>query len=505
MPPKRDGMLAVRCSATLGAQPLESQTRGWAPRRIPSFEDEFMRVLLLGLMAGWAAGMGTGRPAQAAGSSTPSPDPRRDTVVEAIERALPSVVNLRTETIVERHDPYERLLREFWGPSFGRPWIEKNISLGSGVIVDEDGWVLTNFHVAWRATSIFVKLSDGREFQAEPIVGTSFTDIALLRIKTPKPEKFKAIRFAADDELLLGETVLALGNPFGLGGSVTRGILSSKSRRPPRENEPLGIEDWLQTDAAINPGNSGGPLINLRGELIGLNVAVYQEGQGIGFAIPVKRLSAALAEIYSPEYPPDDREPMWFGARVRAGASPPIVATVQPESPAAKAGLRAGDQIVEIDGRPARSCLDFNTELIRRATNATPTCSLVVQRDGARQSLTVRMVPEKTYFNSDMVRKKIGASVQTLTPDLAEAFGLTSNKGVLVSDVDRDSPAGQAGLQRDMIITSIDGQVATRVVPLAKTLYGKKKGDRVTLELVVPRQIGRFVQIQSAKVEVNVR
>lgn len=460
-----------------------------------------MNKICLGIL-GWCMSLTL---AQAVAAAEAGPDPRRDAVVEAVERAMPSVVNIRTETIVERHDPYERLLREFWGPMFGRPWQEKNISLGSGIIIDEEGWVLTNFHVAWRATSIFVKLADGREFEAEAVVGTSFTDIALLRIKTKTPQKFKAIKFAADDELLLGETVLALGNPFGLGGSVTRGILSSKSRRPPRENEPLEVEDWLQTDAAINPGNSGGPLINMRGELIGVSVAVYQEAQGIGFAIPVKRVSAALSEIYSPEQPPTDTEPMWFGARVRPGALPLIVAFVQPESPAARAGLRAGDQILQADGRAPRSFIDFGSTLIQRATNSPPVCTLVVERERERRTLNVRMVPEKDFFNSEMVRKKIGASVQTLTPDLAEAFGLAGTKGVLVSDVDRGSPAEAAGLQRGMIITSIDKQYTPRFVMLAKMLHGKKKGETAALDLIVPRQRGRFIQIQQAKVELTVR
>ena len=432
-------------------------------------------------------------------------DPRRDAVVEAVQRILPSVVNIRTETVVERHDPYERLLREFWGPLFGRPWLEKNISLGSGVIIDEEGWVLTNFHVAWRATSIIVRLSDGREFEAEPVVGTSFTDIALLRIKTKKPEKFTAIKFAADDDLLLGETVLALGNPFGLGGSVSRGILSSKTRRPPRENEPLDVEDWLQTDAAINPGNSGGPLVNLRGELIGVNVAVYQEGQGISFAIPVKRVSAALGLIYSPEFPPDDSEPMWFGARVRPGALPLIVSAVSAESPAAKAGLRAGDEILQVNGHAPRSFIGFSGELIKQAKENPPVCSLLIQRGGSRQTVSVHLVPKKTFFTPAMVRQKLGITVQTLTADVAEAFGLAAAKGVLISDVDRGGPAAEAGLQRGMVITSANRQLTQRFVTLAEVVYGRKAGEKVALELLVPRQRGRFVEIQQAKVEVVVR
>ena len=464
-----------------------------------------MKAFLPINLVSWVVALAVPGAMRAAVAADAAPDPRRDAVVEAVQRALPSVVNIRTETLVERRDPYERMLREFWGPMFGRPWQEKNISLGSGVIIDEEGWVLTNFHVAWRATSIFVRLSDGRELEAEAVVGTSFTDLALLRIKTKKPEKFTAIKFAPDDDLLLGETVLALGNPFGLGGSVTRGILSSKSRRPPRENEALEVEDWLQTDAAINPGNSGGPLINMRGELIGVNVAVYQEGQGIGFAIPVKRVSAALAEIYSPEYPPGDGEPMWFGARVRPGALPLVVASVQPESPAAQAGLRAGDQVLQIEGRAPRSFIDFSTVVIQRATNSPPVCTLSLQRGSERLKASVRLMPEKSFFNPELVRKKIGITVQSLTPGLAEAFGLASLKGVLISDVDSGSPAATAGLRRGMVVTGIDNQDTHRFGALAKVLYGKKKDDRVTLDLVIPQQRGRFVQIQQAKVEVAVR
>src|SRR5205085_4987775 len=178
-----------------------------------------------------------------------------------------------------------------------------------------------------RANRTQVKLWDGREYDATPMVATPFSDVALLKIQAKPGEKFKAVKFAADDDLLLGETVLALGNPFGLGGTVTKGILSSKSRRPPTGNEPLNIQDWLQTDEAINPGNSGGPLINLRGDLIGLSVAVYREGQGISFAIPARRVSAALAEMYSPE----TLHSLWFGARVRPGVFPLTIASVQPE------------------------------------------------------------------------------------------------------------------------------------------------------------------------------
>src|SRR6266581_4708757 len=266
--------------------------------------------------------------------SAAEPDIRRDATVAAVERVMPSVVNIATATVVEYEDFYQRLFSEFFGQGGYRPRREQEYSIGSGVIIDEDGYVLTNLHVVRRATRTQVKLWDGREYEADRIVATPNSDVALLKIRCKPGEKFKAANFAADDDLLLGETVLALGNPFGLGGSVTKGILSSKTRRPPTESEPLAVPDWLQTDAAINPGNSGGPLVNLRGELIGINVAVLNQGQGIGFAIPVKRVSQKLAEIYSPE----GMDGMWFGARVRPGSAPLQVKSVQLESPAGKAG-----------------------------------------------------------------------------------------------------------------------------------------------------------------------
>src|SRR5205807_8552756 len=159
----------------------------------------------------------------------------------------------------------------------------------------------TNLHVVRRAGTVWVKLADGREFEARPIVGNTRKDVALLKLVARGNGKFKAVKFAKDDDLLLGETVLSLGNPFGLGGSVSRGILSSKNRVVPKEADQLDWPNWLQTDASINPGNSGGPLVNLRGELIGLNVAILSQAQGIGFAIPIRQVSEALSGIFTPE------------------------------------------------------------------------------------------------------------------------------------------------------------------------------------------------------------
>lgn len=428
-------------------------------------------------------------------------DVRRDATVTAVERVMPSVVNISTETIVERRDDYDELLQEFWGPYYRRRTPEAQYSLGSGVIIDEAGYVLTNFHVVQRANRIWVRLADpdGRVFEAEPVAGTRQSDVAVLKLKSKPGDKFAAARFAVGDDLLLGETVLALGNPFGLGGSVTRGILSSKSRRPPSEKEPLDIADWLQTDAAINPGNSGGPLINLKGEIIGINVAVFKEGQGIGFAIPIRRVSEAVAEIYSPEV----LRGLWFGARIAAGRAPLKVTEVQPGSPASKAGLRTNDLVLSINGHVPERPLDLGRELVETGQNKP--VELVVQRGNERLNLTVRLVPENTVFTAEVIRQRTGASVQELNPKLAEGLGLSIGQGLVVAGVDRNSPVAIAGIKNGFVIQGIDGQATPDIVSAARLLFSKSKGEKVQLNLVVERVMGSFIQRQNATVAIQLR
>jgi S1-C subfamily serine protease len=424
---------------------------------------------------------------------------RYDATVHAVEKVMPSVVNIATEEVVPIRDPMENLFREFFDPYYRRRQPNTQYSLGSGVIIDEEGFVLTNFHVVGRARRVWVKLHDGREFEADKVAVSSGSDVALIKIRAKSGEKFTPVRFAADDDLLLGETVLALGNPFGLGGSVSKGILSSKTRRPPTEGEPMDVPDWLQTDAAINPGNSGGPLVNLKGELIGINVAVLNQAQGIGFAIPVRRVTEKLAEIYSPE----GMDGMWFGARVRPGSLPLQVAAVQIESPAGKAGLRAGDFILQVNSKTPRSFIDFTSSL--RAAKDQRDLNLLVQRGSDKRTIAVRQVPEKTFFNSDLVRRKLGVSVQDLTPGLAQSMGFFRAEGLLISAVDAASPAASADLRRGMVITAVDGQSVDAVVSAARMLYAKTKGEKVHLDLVVPMQRGRLRAFQEAVVDLPTR
>jgi S1-C subfamily serine protease len=448
---------------------------------------------LIAWLAGFIVGCPFGFGAEA--------DVRRDPTVQAIASVMPAVVNIGTETVLEVRDPFEEMLREFWGPYYRRRPPETQYSLGSGVIIDEAGYILTNDHVVRRASRIWVKLSEeagGEIFEAERVAGTARSDIALLKITSKPGRKLKAVRFAMDDDLLLGETVIALGNPFGLGGSASRGILSSKSRRPASEDGPLGVEDWLQTDAAINPGNSGGPLINLKGELIGLNVAVFRQGQGIGFAIPVRRVSEGLSEIFSLE-----RERWWFGGRVRPTESGLSVTAVEPGSPAAKGGLRAGDFVESVNGREALGLVEFNQQLL--GSGDKKDVKLEVRRDGSRLTLNLRLVRESALFNEALIRQKLGLSVQEITRELAQSMGLTTTEGLLIAGVDRDTEAERRGIRRGQIIVRLDGVVPADLVAAARMLHGRKAGDFVSLDLLALRRAGRILVPERGQVELKVR
>ena len=426
-------------------------------------------------------------------------DVRRDATVTSVERVMPSVVNIATTTVVDSTDPYFRWRAEFFGYRVQPQLQEVPASVGSGVIMDESGYVLTNEHVVKGAKSIWVKLMDGRELEAERVTGTTKTDVALLRIKSKDGDKFTPVRFAADDDLLLGETVITLGNPFGLGGSVSKGILSSKSRRPATEDSPLDVADWLQTDAAINPGNSGGPLINVRGELIGLNVAVYREGHGIGFAIPIKRVNEALSRYFTPE----GTKALWFGARVRSGASLLEVTAVETASPADKGGLRVGDTVLQVAGKTPRNFIEFMREL--NAAGSDKPVSLLIRRAGVQQTLSVRLTPERDFFNADLVRQKLGLQVQELTRELAASSGFPFFGGFMVADVDKDSPAAEAKLEKFFVIRGVDNQPARDLVELGRLLHAKRTGDTARLNVIAPPKRGSFGGFREGSVPVKVK
>lgn len=454
--------------------------------------NRFACVILFALLA-TAGSPAADEPIIAEGEAVPaapSADIRRDATVLAVERVMPAVVNIATRTWVDRESAYERRLREFYGYQ-RRP--EANYARGSGVVIDEDGYVLTNSHVVGDADDIWVQFYDSDEaIPAKRVELSQSKDVALLKLNPKQPRKFRAVKFAKDDDLLLGETVIALGNPFGLGGSIAKGILSSKSRRPSTAlpaGESLDIADWLQTDAAINPGNSGGPLVNLRGELIGLNVAVLSPGhsQGIGFAIPIHRVNEALAEMLSGETVAG----YWFGARLKPASRPLTVQAVQPGSPAAQAGIQPGDTILQVNGKPPGSLIEFNRVLTTAKDKRE--IELLTRRNGENRQTQLRLIDERVFFNNALLRKRAGFTVRE-TPN-----------GFAVDAVERGGPAEQARLRAGMLLASVEDQPVDSLVSLAKAAYSREAGTPFKLGVVFLERAGFFVRRYEGEVAVKLR
>lgn len=397
---------------------------------------------------------------------------------------MPSVVNIATTELNDYRNPLlDQQYRRFFGlraPVEGK--VEGQGSIGSGVIIDEVGYLITNLHVVSNTFRVLVKLANGEVYEAEKCVGTSIQDIALLKIKAPEGKKFKAMKFAPDDDLLLGESVIAMGNPYGLGGSVSRGILSSKNRRPDAGPGKLEYPDWLQTDADINPGNSGGPLINLRGEMIGINARVYreQEGMGVGFAIPVKQVSAALSEFFTPEVV----NSLWFGAEVSSFDAPLTVRSVQPGSPAEQAGLRVDQRIVSVNGNQPRTLVDFQRLIVQRSERS-ESVAIQIEDHGQTRTLTAKLVPY-----DELTQQRLGMVLRNITFQTQAAAGAVQGEAVMIDQVEKGSPADVAKLQPGFIITGIDTRRTGYLLDAAKVISTKKSGDPVEVTFVVPRSSG---------------
>jgi serine protease Do len=413
-----------------------------------------------------------------------------------VKPALPAVVNISSSKVVKSsgnipgffsNDP---MLRQFFNDPFGQtmnPRSERENSLGSGVIVSPDGYILTNNHVVSGASDVQVFLNDNRKFTAK-VVGTDpKTDVALLKINATG---LPTLPLADSSRLQVGDIVLAIGDPFGIGETVTMGIVSATGRGN-LNIEPGGYEDFIQTDAAINPGNSGGALINVHGECVGINTAILSNGgggnQGVGFAIPIGiahgvmdqlrehgRVVRGYLGIGIQEVTPDLARA--FGLSQGGGA---LVGDVQPDSPAARAGIASGDVILAMDGQPINN---YN-ELRMRVSQTAPgtEIKLKIFRQGTTHEVSAKLgeLSEKgveTARSEGNGAPLDGVQVQTLTPEIAGQLNLPAQAhGVVVTSVDPASRAAEAGLARGDVIQEVNRKPVTSVSEFERALTASGK------------------------------
>ncbi|MEE9613964.1 MAG: DegQ family serine endoprotease [Thermodesulfobacteriota bacterium] len=421
--------------------------------------------------------------------------------VALAKKLSPAVVNISTTQVIrerqpampfpEPRTPFEDFFGEDFYKFFGEPEREfKRQSLGSGFIINEEGYILTNNHTIENATEIIVTLTGKKkkEYKAEVIGKDEKIDIAL--IKVDAGEDLPVVALGDSDRLEVGAWVVAIGNPFGLGGTVTAGIVSQKGRI-------IGAgpyDDFIQTDASINPGNSGGPLFDLKGEVVGINTAIIAGGQGIGFAIPVNMVKDILIQLKETgkitrgwigvtvqEVTRDIAEA--FGLEEPTGA---LISSVVPDDPADKAGIKSGDILVEFDDKEVAGMND-----LPRLVAAVPPGKEVrvkVIRDGKEKKLTLTVAKkrddgkghEAAEEESESVpEKKIGLTVQPIPVEMAEGLGIEDIEGVLVTAVNPDSPAGNAGLKRGDIIKAINKKPVRGIAEYRKEIKAAVEGDLI--------------------------
>lgn len=423
-----------------------------------------------------------------------------------VEGVKDSVVNISTTQVVKG-----RPLEPFFGPNspfkdfFGEEFYKrffgqdnqkefKTHSLGSGFVIDQEGYILTNNHVVEKATEIKIKLADGKEYDAKTIGRDSKTDLALIKVK-PDKDFPKPVPLGDSEAIKVGDWLMAVGNPFGLGNSVTLGILSAKGR-------VIGAgpyDDFLQTDAAINPGNSGGPVFDMNGKAVGINTAIVAQGQGIGFAIPIN-----IAKELLPQLKTGKITRGWLGVMIQditpelarsfglEQTKGVLVSEVMKDSPAEKAGLKRGDVITEFEGKPVE-----NAHELSRVVAATPpntSVKLTLIRNSKPQTVTVvlgTMPQEETGQPSVEEESAWGMTVQDLTPELAQRFGWSENEsGVVVTSVETDSPAGDAGIKTGDLIKEINRKKVQDLKDYNEIMSKNKESE--SLLLLIKRGEGTF-------------
>jgi Do/DeqQ family serine protease len=460
------------------------------------------------------AGIFAGRLADPAAAQRTAPPPGRDAVqlsfAPVVRAAAPAVVNVYVRSRVQSfRSPFDDhpFFREFFGnrgiPGFGAPQERMQNSLGSGVIIAPDGVVVTNAHVIRGSGNAEIKLvlADRREFDAKVVSQDDKTDIAVLRIEGGEG-RFPSLQFADSDGLEVGDLVLAIGNPFGVGQTVTHGIVSALARTEIGQSD---AQVFIQTDAAINPGNSGGALVDMQGRLVGINTAIFSRSggsHGIGFAIP-----SNLVRLYTESAIAGRKvERPWLGARLEpvtrevaealglervAGA---LVARVSPDSPAAAAGLQAGDVIVKVEGFDVA---DARAAFYRLTTRGIGNRARIdVVRKGRPVTVTVALAPPPKAGRDDVRNLSgnhpfDGARVANLVPAIADELGLDEQEGVVVLSVRPRSVAANLGFRAGDVVLQVGGQKITSVVELEAATKERQRVWQVAVS-----RAGKILQLQ---------
>ncbi len=407
-------------------------------------------------------------------------------LADLVDQLKPVVVNISTTKVVRSPlEDFFKDFRRFFGDEFERffpPTPQfRTRSLGSGFIVDKEGYILTNNHVIEGAEDIKIKLYNGRTFDAKVVGRDPKSDIALLKIN-PKGETLPVAKLGDSDKLKVGDWVIAIGNPFGLEHTVTAGIVSAKGR-------VIGMgpyDDFIQTDASINPGNSGGPLFNLQGEVVGINTAIVAGGQGIGFAIPINMAKNLLPQlkkgkvthgflgVYIQDLTPELAKR--FGLKEPKGV---LISDIMPNSPAAKAGLKKGDVIIRFNDKEVS-----DSWALRRLVASTPPRERVkieIMRQGKNYTIWVTL---GEYEKQAMSMEQWGFKVQKIPPEVSKAAG--TNEGVMITEVITNSPADRAGLNAGDIIVEIEHEEVNDLNDFERLM--EKYGNDTTLLLGVKIQ-----------------
>jgi len=440
----------------------------------------------LGLALALSSGVRAAAPPTNATQDDPLAD-RRTPVVRAVEKAAPAVVNISTKQVRVVRPNFWMDVPEVFKREFGdlfKPRRQVTGSLGSGVIISPRGYIVTNAHVVEQADEIIVTLADESQHKAELVSADPEGDLAIIKMETDKP--MAAIRLGSSSDLMIGETVIAVGNPFGYQHTVTTGVVSALDRtiEPSPATKREGL---IQTDAPINPGNSGGPLLNIRGELIGINTAIRAGAQGLGFAIPVDKVRAIMIGLLSVR---SAGQP-WHGIKFDASERAPAVLEVEKDSPAAQAGILKGDRIETLGGKRVGEVIELETSLLDHKIG--DAVSLCVRRDRRTVDLKFTMAEAPKPDGVKLALALYGLHVQELQPELARSLKLAVDRGLLVSGAEPGSPAAAAGFDNGDVVVQIDQYRIYDLDSLGNLLAQVKKGERILFYVVRGRSVARAI------------